>query len=151
MRFLVRTVAGLLVLVLVGSLTAPAQAVGKDFFMSKKFHGALVMGLGGLLIKESLDAKSQANDDYDLYIAAGEASVARQFYDDSKRHDTRAAVMGVLGVSAIVYSIHLFMKDDDSLPPPKMQEGIVNVKGVSLGIDGDIMKKKMGLQLRKGF
>lgn len=151
MRFLVRVVAGLLVVVLLGGLAVPAHAVEKDFLMSKKFHGALVLGLGGLLIKESLDAKKQANDDYDLYLAAGEASFARQFYDDSKRHDTRAAVMGVLGVGAIVYSIHLFMKDDDSLPPPKMQEGIVNVKGVSLGIDGDLMKKKMGLQLRKGF
>jgi hypothetical protein len=76
---------------------------------------------------------------------------ARQFYDDSKRHDTRAAVYGVLGVGAIVYSVHLFMKDDDNLPTPKMEEGIINVKGVSLGLDGNLMQKKMGLHLRKGF
>jgi hypothetical protein len=151
MRFLVRVVAGLLVFVLLGGLTVPAQAVGKDFLVSKKFHGALVLGLGGLLLKESLDAKSEANDAYDFYIAAGQALTARQFYDDSKRHDTRAAVYGVLGVGAIVYSVHLFMKDDDNLPTPKMEEGIINVKGVSLGLDGNLMQKKLGLHLRKGF
>lgn len=151
MRFWARNVAGLLVVVLLGGLIAPAQAAGKDFLMSRKFHGAIVLGLGGLLIKEALDSKSQANDAYDFYKATGQAASARQFYDDSKRHDTRAAVYGVLGGGAIVYAIHLFLKDDDDLPTPKMEQGIVNVKGVSLGLDGNLMQKKMGLQLRKGF
>jgi hypothetical protein len=151
MRFLVRVVSGLLVLVLVFGLTAPVMAGGKDFLLSRKFHGILVLGFGGLLIKESFDAKKEANDAYDFYISAGETVSAREFYDDSKRHDTRAAVYGVLGVASVLYSLHLFVKDDDSLPPPRMEEGLVNVKGVSLGLDGNLMQKKMGLRLRKGF
>lgn len=152
MRMLVRVVAGLLVCVLVGGMTAPAaHALGKDFLVSKKFHGALVLGLGGILLKESLDSKNQANDAYDAYKLAGSSSLAREFYDESKRHDTRAAVYGVLGIGAIVYSVHLFMKDSDELPQPKMQKGIVNVKGVSLDLDGNLMQGKMGVQLRKGF
>lgn len=151
MRFLVRGVAGLLVVVLLGGLTVPAQALDKDFLINKKFHGALMLGLGGFLLKEALDSKNQANDAYDAYKLSGTVTVARDLYDESKRHDTRAAVYGVLGIGAIVYSVHLFMKDDDNLPAPKMQEGIVNVKGVSLGLDGDLMQGKMGLQLKKGF
>ena len=151
MRILVRMVSGFLVVALFGGLTSPALAVDKDFLLNKKFHGALVLGLGGLLIKESLDSKSQANDAFDAYEAAGVAATARTFYDESKRHDTRAAVYGVLGIGAIVYSVHLFMKDDDNLPNPKMEESLVKVKGVSLGLDGNLMEKKMGFKLQKGF
>lgn len=151
MRFLVRMVTGLLVVAVLGGFSMPAWAIKKDFLMSKKFHGALVLGLGGLLVKEAFQAKGQANDAYDLYKATGEAASARAFYDDSKRHDTRAAVYGVLGVGAIVYSVHLFLKDDDQLPDPQMERGLLKVKGVSLDLDSNLMQGKMGLQLRKGF
>lgn len=151
MRILVRFVAGLLAVALLGGVTVPAQALDKDFLLSKKFHGALVLGMGGILLKEALDSKSQANDAYDAYKLSGTTAVARTYYDESKRHDTRAAVYGVLGVGAVLYSVHLFMKSDDDLPAPKMDEGIVNVKGVSLGLDGNMMQGKMGLKLQKGF
>ena len=32
------------------------------------------------------------------------------FYDNSKRHDTRAMVLGVAGGAAILFSVHLFSK-----------------------------------------
>lgn len=143
--------AGLVVAALVLSIAGPAQAVGKDFLMRSKFHGAMMFGLGGILVKSALDAKKEANDAYDLYKQAGTSALAREFYDNSKRHDTRAAVLGIAGGAAILFSVHLFLKEDDSLPPPKMNRGIVNIKGVALDIKGDVFQRKMQVQLKKGF
>ena len=90
-----------------------------------------------------------------LMIFTNEASNstdARNFYDNSKRHDTRAAVLGVAGGATILFAVHLFMKEDESgLPPPKMERGIVNIKGVALDIKGDVFQRKMQVQLKKGF
>ncbi len=130
---------------------APAQAVEKDFLMRSKFHGALMLGLGGVLVKEAFDAKKEANDAYDFYKQAGTASLAREFYDNSKRHDTRAVVLGIAGGAAILFSVHLFMKEDADLPPPKMSRGIVTIKGVALDVKGDVFQRKMQVQLKKGF
>jgi hypothetical protein len=146
-----RIVSGFLVVVVLAGLTTSARASGGDFLASPKFHGALLMGLGSFLIVEAFDSKSQANKAYDDYASAGQVASVRQFYDESKRHDTRAAVYGVLGVGAIVYSIHLFTKGDDNLPSQKMEEGLVTVKGISLDVDGNFLQKKMGLALRRGF
>ena len=147
-----RTGMGLVAAALILSMAVPAQAVGKDFLMRSKFHSALMFGLGGFLVKEAVDAKKEANDAYDLYRQAGTSALAREFYDNSKRHDTRAAVLGVAGGAAILFSVHLFLKEDESgLPPPKMNRGIVNIKGVALDIKGDVFQRKMQVQLKKGF
>ncbi len=142
---------GLVAMALLLSVAVPAQAVGRDFLLRSKFHGALMLGLGGLLIKEAVDAKKEANDTYDLYKQAGTATSARDLYDSSKRHDTRAAVLGVLGGAAILYSVHLFIKEDADLPPPKLNRGLVNIKGVALDVKGDVFQRKMQVQLKKGF
>ena len=143
---------GLMVVVsLLMSSAGSAMAGGGDFLMSPKFHGILLLGTGGFLIKKAVDAKNEANDAYDFYKIAGNSTTARDFYDDSKRHDTRAAVLGIVGSATILYSMHLFMKDDDDLPMPKMDRGIVNVKGVALDVTGDMFQKKMQVQLKKGF
>ncbi|MDE2698468.1 MAG: hypothetical protein OXI23_06335 [Gemmatimonadota bacterium] len=147
-----RTGVGLVAAALILSMAVPAQAVGKDFLMRSKFHSALMFGLGGVLVKQAFDAKKEANDAYDLYKQAGTSALAREFYDNSKRHDTRAAVLGVAGGAAILFSVHLFMKEDESgLPPPEINRGIVNIKGVALDIKGDVFQRKMQVQLKKGF
>ena len=143
--------AGLIAAALILSIAGPAQAVGKDFLMRSKFHGALMLGLGGILVKGALDAKKEANDAYDLYKQAGTSSLAREFYDNSKRHDTRAAVLGLAGGATILFAVHLFLKEDDNLSPPNMNRGIVNIKGVALDIKGDVFQRKMQVQLKKGF
>lgn len=131
---------------------APVQAAKKDVLMSRKFHGAVLLGLGGFLIKEAVDARSDANDAYGFYKSAISPQVAQTFYDDSKRYDTRAAVLGILGVGAVLYSAHLFLKDgDDDLPQPKMDRDMVNVKGVGLDVGGDLMSGQMQVRLKKGF
>ena len=147
-----RTGVGLIATALILSTAVPAQAVGKDFLMRSKFHGALMFGLGGVLVKQAFDAKKEANDAYTLYKQAGTSTLAREFYDNSKRHDTRAVVLGVAGGAAILFSVHLFLKEDESgLPPPEMNRGIVNIKGVALDIKGDVFQRKMQVQLKKGF
>jgi hypothetical protein len=133
------------------SSAGSAMAGGGDLLMSRKFHGILLLGTGGFLIKKAVDAKNEANDAYDFYKLSGSSSTARDFYDDSKRHDTRAAVLGIVGAATVVYSFHLFLKDSDDLPMPKMDRGIVNVKGVALDVKGDVFQKEMQVQLRKGF
>ena len=143
--------AGLIAAALILGIAGPAQAVGKDFLMRSKFHGALMLGLGGILVKGALDAKKEANDAYDLYKQAGTSSLAREFYDNSKRHDTRATVLGVAGGATILFAVHLFLKEDDNLSPPNMNRGIVNIKGVALDIKGDVFQRKMQVQLKKGF
>ena len=142
---------GLIAMALLLSATMPAQTAGKDFLLRSKFHGALMLGLGGLMIKGAIDAKKEANDAYALYKQAGTSSSARDLYDSSKRHDTRAAMLGVLGGVAILYSVHLFLKEDADLSPPKMDRGIVNIKGVALDVKGDVFQRKMQVQLKKGF
>ena len=152
MSMFYRTGMGLVAAALILSMSMPAHALGKDFLMRSKFHGALMFGLGGILVKGAFDAKKEANDAYDLYKQAGTSALAREFYDNSKRHDTRAMVLGVAGGAAILFSVHLFLKEDEGgLPPPKMDRGIVNIKGVALDIKGDVFQRKMQVQLKKGF
>ena len=152
MSMFYRTGMGLVAVALLLGMAVPAQAVGKDFLMRSKFHGALMLGLGGVLVKGAVDAKKEANDAYDLYKQAGNSALARDFYDNAKRHDTRAAVLGVAGGATILFAVHLFLKEDeDGLPPPKMNRGIVNIKGVALDIKGDVFQRKMQVQLKKGF
>lgn len=147
-----RTGMGLVAAALLLSTAVPAQAMGKDFLMRSKFHSALMLGLGGILVKQAVDAKKEANDAYDLYKQAGTSTLAREFYDNSKRHDTRAMVLGVAGGATILFAVHLFLKEEeDGLPPPKMDRGIVNIKGVALDIKGDVFQRKMQVQLKKGF
>lgn len=138
--------------VLLFGAVVPVQAIEKDFLMNRKFHGAIMLGLGGLLIKSAITAKSDANNAYDQYKLAGTTQTAQAFFDDSKRDDTRAALFAVLGTGAILYSVHLFFKDgDDDLPAPKMDQGIVNIKGVGLDLGADPMLGKMQVRLKKGF
>ena len=151
MKRVYRISAGLVIAAMFLSTAVPAQAAGKDFLLKSKFHGILVAGFGGLLIKEAVDSKREGRDAYDAYIKAGTSTSAREFYDDSKRHDTRAAVLGVAGGVSILLAIHLFMKEEDDLPPPKLERGIVKIKGVSLDVKGDMLQKKMQVQLKKGF
>jgi hypothetical protein len=152
MKVLSRIGIGLMVVIaLLISSAGSALAGGGDLLLSRKFHGILLLGTSGFLIKKAVDAKSEANDAYDFYKLAGLSTTARDFYDDSKRHDTRAAVLGILGGATLLYSLHLFTKDDDELPMPRMDRGIVNVKGVVLDVKGDMFQKKMQVQLEKGF
>ena len=80
------------------------------------------------------------------------SSAARELYDESREKDTKAAVMLGVGSAAVIYGIHLWLSDDsDKLPDPKLDRGMVNVRGVAVDVGADPASQRVGLQLRKGF
>ncbi len=134
------------------SSVAPAGAGGRDALYSRKLYGILSIGVSGWCFKEAYDARKDANDSYDRYKQAGSSSLVREFYDESKRSDTRSALMLGLGAGTLLYGFHLILSGGgDELPPPKMDRGLVNVKGVALDVTGDPLGRGMRVQVRKGF
>ncbi len=133
--------------------TTTAHAKTGDFLMSKKLIGIVGMGASGLLFKAAYDSRKDANNLYDQYKLAGSSQSAQEYYDDSKRKDTRGAVMLGAGALTFFYSLHLILSGDkdDLPPPPKMDKGLVGVKGVAVNVEGDPLRRGMTLRLRKGF
>ena len=134
------------------STTAPAQGGTRDFLYSKKLYSGLSFVAGVWFLKGAYDARKDGNDAYARYKVAGTPQQARDLYDESKRNDTRSALMLGLGLGTLAYSVHLFLSDDkEELPPPKMQEGLVRVRGVSVDVTGDPVNKGMRLKLGRDF
>ena len=151
MKGCIRVSALVVVAAVLLAVAAPVQA-GGGFLFNKKFHGVLLLGTSGYLFKEAYDARQEADDRYELYKVAVSPQLARELYDDSKRKDTKSAVLVGLGAATLAYSIHLFLSDSsDELPPPKLDRGLVKVKGVALDVTGDPMTKRMQVQLKRGF
>ncbi len=147
-----RVSAMLVATALVLSAAAPACAKKGDILFSKKLYGALGIGAGALFLKEAYSARKDAGDLYDQYKAAGTAQQAQELYDESKRKDTRSVVMLGLGLGTLGYSIHLLLSDkEEGLPPPKVDEGLVKVKGVALDVAGDPLGRGVRVRLKKGF
>ena len=147
-----RVSAMLVAAALVLSAAAPACAKKGDILFSKKLYGFLGIGAGTLFLKEAYSARKDAGDLYDQYKAAGTAQQAQELYDESKRKDTRSMVMLGLGLGTLGYSIHLLLSDkEEDLPPPKVDEGLVKVKGVALDVAGDPLGRGVRVRLKKGF
>ena len=105
-----------------------------------------------MFFKEAYDARKDAGDFYDQYKVTASPQNAQTLYDESKRQDTRSALMLGLGLGTLGYSIHLLLSDDrEELPPPKMNEGLVKVKGVALDVVGDPLGRGVKVRLKKGF
>jgi hypothetical protein len=140
-------------IVLVGliSLSGQVSAQKTMFLFSNKFFGAVSAGAGVYFLVEANKARSDGNDAFALYEAAGSTVTARELYDESKQKDTKAAVLLGLGVGTVGYGIHLLMKGDDRLPDPKMDKGLVEVKGVKIDAGADPVSGRMGLLLRRTF
>ena len=129
-----------------------AYAKKGDVLFSKKLYGILGVGASTMFLKSAYDARKDAGGLYDQYKATGSPQQAQELYDLSKRKDTRSAVMLGLGLGTLGYSIHLLLSDDkDDLPPPKMDEGLVKVKGVALDVAGDPLGRGVRVQFKKGF
>ena len=147
-----RVPALLVVVALLLSSAAPVRAEGRHFLFSKKFYGLVSIGLSGLCLKEAYDARQDGSDSYTKYKQTASPALARELYDESKRNDTRSALMLGLGVGTLLYGIHLIMSDNgNDLPSPKMDRGLVQVKGVALDVSGDPYRRGMQVKLRKGF
>ncbi|HAA78650.1 TPA: hypothetical protein DCE37_26430 [Candidatus Latescibacteria bacterium] len=128
----------------------PAQTT--DFLFSNRFMGAVSAGAGIYFLAEAKKARDDGSEAYDLYSIASSPTVARELYDESKQNDTKAAIMLGLGVGTITYGVHLLMKGDkDELPDPKMDRGLIEVKGVKVDAGPDPYRGRLGVQLRRSF
>ena len=133
------------------ALPVAAQAKQGDFLLSKKFYGAVALGVSLWSFKAAYDARQDAGDFYDQYKVAGTAQTARETYDESKRNDTKAALLLSIGVGTLAYSVHALLSDSKDPSPPKMQEGFASVKGVRMDITSDPYRGGVKLNLKKGF
>ena len=133
------------------ALPVAAQAKSGDFLLSKKFYGAVALGVSLWSFKAAYDARQDGGDFYDQYKVAGTAQTARDTYDESKRNDTKAALLLGVGVGTLAYSVHAFLSDEDDTSPRGMQEGLVSVKGVRVDITSDPYRGGVRLNLKKGF
>lgn len=137
-------------LALVWAPFSSAQAEGLLF--SKKFYGYVSLGASGWFIQEAYRARQDANDAYDLYKRAETSSSAQEFYDESRRFDTRMVVMGAMGVGALAWSMRLFRaKKEEELPLPRVNERSLRVKGVGIDLGGDLLRQKVQMTLSKDF
>lgn len=147
-----RICACVLVAALALPAAAPAQTKKKDILFSKKLYSGITFGFSLWFFKEAYDARQDAGDAYDRYRATTSTQRVGEFYDESRRNDTKAAILLGLGLGTLAYSVHLFLSEDsEDLPPPKMRNGLVEVKGVSLDLAGDPLNRGVRLKLKKGF
>lgn len=134
------------------TLSGQVAAQKADFLFSNRFYGAISAGLGIYFLTEANNARSDGNDAYELYEATGSSTMAREFYDESRQKDTKAAIMLGLGVGTITYGIHLLMKGDgERLPDPKMDRSLIEIKGVKIDAGADPARGQMGVQLKRSF
>lgn len=143
----------LYLIALIVAVSVPGQVAAKtDILFSNRFYGTVSAGLGVFFLVEANNARTDGNEAYDLYTASGSATLAREFYDQSRQKDTKAAIMLGLGVGTITYGLHLLLKGDGSkLPDPKMDRGLVEVKGVKIDAGPDPQNGRLGMQLRRTF
>jgi hypothetical protein len=143
----------LYLIVLIVAVSVPGQVAAKtDILFSNRFYGTVSAGLGVFFLVEANNARTDGNEAYDLYTASGSATLAREFYDQSRQKDTKAAIMLGLGVGTITYGLHLLLKGDGSqLPDPKIDRGLLEVKGVKIDAGPDSQNGRLGVQFRRTF
>jgi hypothetical protein len=131
--------------------TVPAHADAGSFLYSKKLYGALSLGASAFFFKEAYDARREASRNYDAYKTAGNPTQATLFYNESKRGDTRMAIMLGLGAGTMAYGVYLLFMDrgDDLAKPAKGSQ--ISFKGIGMGVQGDIQNRAMRLNLNRKF
>ena len=61
----------------------------------------IALGAGGWLLSEAYQARREANRADERYERTESSSDAQIFYDERRRFDTRAVVMGAMGLGAV--------------------------------------------------
>ena len=143
-----------LLIVLTASLamSGPVAAKAGDFLVSNRFYGLLSAGAGVFFLLEAKDAKDDGDEAFARYEASGSSMLAREFYDQSREKDTKAAIMLGLGAGTFVYGVHLILKGDgEKLADPKLDRGLVEVKGVQIDAGADPSRGRVGVLLRRTF
>jgi hypothetical protein len=135
------------------STAVPARADVGSFLYSKKFYGALSLASSAFFFKEAYNARKEANRNYNAYKEAGVPAQATTFYNESKRGDTRMAVMLGLGAGTLAYGVYLCFLDrgDDPDRGAKGKERQISFKGIGVDVQGDVQNRAMRLQLNRKF
>lgn len=137
---------------LVTASAGSACAGAREFLTSSRLYGILGLGATTYFGYEAYSARQDANDFYDRYQAAGRAAVARDLYDESRRMDTRSAVLMAVGVGTLGISIHLLLSGDDGDDlDVARSEGVMEVRGLALDVGGDPMRQELKVGVRKSF
>lgn len=142
--------------ILIGAVmlsAVPARADAGSFLYSKKFYGALSLASSAFFFKEAYDARKEASRNYDAYKDAGTSAQATNFYNESKRGDTRMAVMLGLGAGTMAYGVYLLFMDrgDDLGKAPKGKENQISFKGIGMDVQGDVQARGVRLNLNRKF
>ena len=73
--------------------------------LSRKVASYIALGAGGWLLSAAYQARREANRADERYERAESKSDAQIFYDERRRFDTRAVVMGAMGLGAVAWSV----------------------------------------------
>jgi hypothetical protein len=136
------------------SATVPASADAGSFLYSKKFYGALSLASSAFFFKEAYDARKEASRNYKSYKIADTPQQATLFYNESKRGDTRMALMLGLGAGTLAYGAYLLFIDeggDDLDKAVKEKERQLSFKGVGVDVQGDVQARGVRVQLNRKF
>ncbi len=120
---------------------------------SKKFYGAVSTASSLFFFKEAYDARKEANRNYDFYKTAGDSQQALNFYNESKRGDTRMAIMLGLGGGTLAYGVYLLLLDEGPgvLDHRKEELNRFEFKGVQFNVGSDLQNKGLQFYVNRRF
>ena len=107
-----------------------------------------------LFFKEAYDARQEANRNYGSYKKAASQQQATTSYNESKRGDTRMALMLGLGLGTLGYGFYLYFIDHDGDELDKKikeGEGQIGFNGIRLDVEGDVAQRAVILNLSRKF
>ena len=124
---------------LTGSLSAPADA--ESFFTARRTFGVLFLGGSAVMAKKAIDFRRDANDLYDAYKAAQNATDADRLFDRSSDRDTKSQMSIGISLVLLASGLRLLLASgvDDNIPKHdrrlKLQVGSdARSQGVRVGI-----------------
>ena len=139
--------------VLLLSVGPRSYAESGSFMFSKKFYGAVSTASSLFFFKEAYDARQEANRNYDSYKTAGDSQQALNFYNESKRGDTRMAIMLGLGGGTLAYGIYLLLLDEGQGILDHRNEDVnrFEIKGIRLHVASDLQNKGLQFYVNRRF
>ena len=94
-----------MLIVCILTLASLGEARADEPRLAHKVVRYLALGTGGWLLSEAYQARQEANRADERYERAESSSDAQLFYDERRRFDTRAVVMGAMGLGAVAWSV----------------------------------------------
>jgi hypothetical protein len=140
-----------IVLALLGTSTGPALAGAGDVLVSKRLYAGVGIGVTALFLKEAYSARRDGGDYYDLYRTAGSTQRATELYNESRRLDTRSAVLLAAGLGTLGVSVHLLLSDRSVRKAGKAADSLLEIKGLTVDVGADPVRGSVRVGLSRGF